>query len=115
MKLKIAEKLDLENLIHLRFENANYHASLISESKLKPNVKEFLAEHTIKAFEDKNARLLLAIENGKIIGYTIGFVNQQHPLFDFGKQGLIDDIYIHSNYQRKGHGEDLITELFVWF
>lgn len=115
MELRVAQKNDLEDIVELRFENAIYHSTIMGSANLKPEAKNFFRDHTQRVFEDDNAKILVVSKDKVLLGYVIGFINQQHPIFDFGKQGLIDDVYIQTQNQREGYGRMLVAELFQWF
>lgn len=114
MEIKSAGNIDMESLLKLRFENAEYHSKIVSKSPLKSNALSFLRAHTVDCMNNEDCNIIIAVIDDVIVGYIIGFINQQHPIFDFGKESLIDDFYIKSNFQQKGYGKILYEKLIEW-
>lgn len=115
MEIRKAQTTDVSELLHLRLENAAYHANEVAQCKLKESAVEFFKTHTEDCLAKENCTVFIAIENHKPIGYIIGFINQQHPIFDLGKEALIDDFYVQPAFQKNGIGKLLYTKLVNWF
>lgn len=113
--IRTAEQSDLEELTNLRLKNATYHSNLSQIYKIKKNIKQTLKENTSSMIEGKQSTIFIALENNKIIGYTIGILKGEHPIFEFPKIGFIDDTYINLEYHNKGIGSALIAKLQFWF
>ena len=60
-------------------------------------------------FVEKNARVLLAKENDKVIGFALYFFNFSTFI---GRKGLyLEDLFIQEAYRKKGYGKALFHEL----
>jgi len=114
MEIRKANIIDIESLIELRLENAEYHANLL-QYELKADYADFFKTHTENCFNNEDCNIIIALVGDKVIGYIIGFINQKHPIFDIGMEGLIDDFYISSSFQKKGYGNNLYDKLLIWF
>jgi len=115
MEIRNATKLDIDSLLELRLANAIYHAETISKCTLGPNAFKFLKTHTLDCLSNTDCKFLIVTIDKKPVGYIIGFINQQHPIFDFGNEGLIDDFYITPSFQQNGYGEKVYMQLIKWF
>lgn len=67
----------------------------------------------LKNIRGKNAAVFVAEVDGKIVGYSLGWVSQ--PWAYKGKRGYICDCFVENAYRRKGIGKALINELIQWF
>ncbi len=57
--------------------------------------------------EDPNAKILVAVEEGKVAGYLLGFL---HGVFYAnGPVGYVEEILVSESFRGKGLGKDLMT------
>ena len=115
MKLRQATKDDLDGIIALQMINAHYHASMVCDGKIKASTESFFRKQTLESIQHKEREVIVGELGKSIMAYGIAWLGQDHPIFDIGKQGLIDDIYISSDYQRQGYGHMLVEKLIDWF
>lgn len=115
IRLRLAKVEDVEALAELRQESALYQANLLSGVKLKENTKGFLLENTKEAIENPQKRVFLSIKDEKVLAYIIATLEEEHPFLDFGKAGMIDDIYVRPSIQKTGSGKTLLNMALKWF
>lgn len=115
MTLRLAKMEDTDALLELRYKNAMYHANVISGVKLKDNTDKFLYKHTQEAIENPDKRIFVIIENEKVLAYIIAALEEEHLFLDFGKQGIIHDIYVSPKIQKTGSGRTLLNIVLKWF
>lgn len=115
MIVRSATKNDLNRIIALQLINAQYHADMVSGGRLKKESQVFFERQLKKRINDDQIKILVGLKNDIIIGYIIGCIDQQHPIFELGTQALIDDVFVSSEYQRYGYGSILVEELTKWF
>lgn len=115
MIIRSAITEDANRIVELRLLNAHYHVELVSGGKLKPTTESFFEVDTSKKLIDPLSKVILGIENNIVVAYAIGCIGQSHPIFDFGEQAIIDDVFVSPDFQRHGYGNRLIEELFQWF
>ena len=102
--IKAIQKLDKEStLYHRRFDKELYQISK-KWWRIKKNSQ-------IAAIKDPKNLTLVAENNGKIIGYSWGYVEQ------LGKYsiGKIQELIVSAQYRRKGIGTQLIKNLLKFF
>ena len=61
------------------------------------------------------SQALVCIDNEKIVAFSLAHVKQSPPIFQHDKFGFISDIYVIQEYQRKGIGEQMLSEIYNWF
>jgi len=54
-----------------------------------------------------NSIILVYLENNKIVG-SITLIIEQKFIYNLGKIGHIEDVFVDNNYRNKGIGSDLI-------
>ena len=115
--IKIAEatEKDIPEIVELWKELADYHSNIDSFFTRRDaghvNFKSFITE----LIKSKEAKILIAIENEKIIGYTIAKIDLYPPVYLLEKHGSIYDMYVILKYRKKGIGNKLWQEALKWF
>lgn len=100
--IRPALKSDSEVIVNLIRQLAEYeklsHEAIMTIELIEKNV-----------FENKYANVILAEENGIVIGFALYFFNFSTFL---GKPGLyLEDLFIEPEYRGKGYGKKLLIEL----
>jgi GNAT superfamily N-acetyltransferase len=57
---------------------------------------------------------LVAEENGKIIGYTLGSIQKRPPVFKTSEEAIITDLCVTSSKRRNGVGKKLVEMFLEW-
>ena len=115
VKVRNAVITDIDKIIELRLMNAQYHADLVLKTGLRSGILSFFTNHTYKIINDNNFKISVGVKNDCIVAYAIGCIGQEHPIFDYGKQGLIDDVFVIKELRALGYGQILVNELMEWF
>lgn len=100
--IRKAQKSDASTIVNLINQLADYeklsHESVVTTKLIEENV-----------FEKEFASVLLAEENGTVIGFALYFFNFSTFL---GKPGMyLEDLFIEPQYRGKGYGKKLLVEL----
>jgi len=67
----------------------------------------------IKNVRKENAAVFVAEDDGKIVGYSLGWIGQ--PWGYKGKRGYFCDCFVEEPYRRQGVGLALSKALIEWF
>ncbi|MEM2385523.1 MAG: GNAT family N-acetyltransferase [Candidatus Bathyarchaeia archaeon] len=67
----------------------------------------------LKNIRDENAAVFVAETDGKIVGYSLGWVSQ--PWSYRAKSGYICDCFVEKPYRRRGVGKALVEAMLEWF
>ncbi len=74
------------------------------------------AEKIIKDFlKSKDSLVLVALEDGKVAGYSIAVISKHPPVLKVERYGFIDDLAIKPRYRRMGIGAKMLERIFEWF
>jgi len=95
MKITVREatKNDISELLELIKQMTNYHCNI--DKYYKPFSKyEGLSRHIKDQLNDKEVKILVAIDREKIIGHIIGVVTKAPPYIAPKVIGNIDDTFI---------------------
>ncbi|MFH1335479.1 MAG: GNAT family N-acetyltransferase [Candidatus Zixiibacteriota bacterium] len=76
-------------------------------SKFDEWVKELMKSDT--------ALVLVALDQGQVVAYSLSQINKRPPLFKKVDYGYIYDLAVKSEYRRKGIGEQMLGEILGWF
>ena len=113
--IRLAQKHDLERIGDLWIELMSYHANLDERFAVPPNGKLHYIRHVHLAIRDHNYRVLVAEKQGMIVGYIIGYIAENPPIFPQAQYGFIADIYVVKSERRFGVGEQLVHSICQWF
>lgn len=64
---------------------------------------------------DERWHIFVAEAEGKLIGYAIGMLNENAPVFALRAYGFVSDICVTAAWRRTGVGRRLFGELRAWF
>lgn len=102
-------------IVELWTEMIDYHTQIDQFFKRRKdahlNYESFIRE----LFESKEAKIFVAMENGKILGYILAKVDEYPPVYLYGKYGAIYDLIVKSTYRRRGIGTKLLEKSIEWF
>jgi ribosomal protein S18 acetylase RimI-like enzyme len=115
MKIRRAELQDLKELVEFEKKISSMHGKLdkfYEESgSTEREKKKFLSGH----LKSRDSLVLVAEENGKIIGYILSYITKRPKIFKEKMSGHISSIYILERYQNKGVAKSLLEETYKWF
>ncbi|MDP3934620.1 MAG: GNAT family N-acetyltransferase [Candidatus Giovannonibacteria bacterium] len=112
--IKKATNKDLSGIMELIKDVTDYHYKI--DKYYKPFSKyKGLDKYTKEQLKGKSVKMLVAEDDGKIIGRIVGVIIKPPPYVSPKKIGNIDDIFIKEAYRHKRTGEKLLKELLKWF
>ena len=59
--------------------------------------------------------IFIVFDNKKPIGYCLGRIRKNIPIFSLKKYGYVDDLYVEKEYRGKGLGQKLLNEAKRFF
>lgn len=113
--IRAATKGDVDAIADLWVELMAYHEALDARFRVPANGRTHYQRHISQALRDNNYRVVVAIVGTRPIGYVLGYVAQNPPIFPNPRYGFIADISINHAYRRHGVGEQLVTSICQWF
>jgi ribosomal protein S18 acetylase RimI-like enzyme len=58
---------------------------------------------------------IAAVDNGKVVGYSISQISSHPPILETSEFGFITDMAVKAGHRRKGIGSAMLMESFDWF
>jgi len=115
MKITEATEKDIPEIVELWKELSDHHSNIDSFFTRRKdghvNFKSFITE----LIKSEEAKIFIAIEDEKIIGYTIAIIDPYPPVYLLEKHGSIYDMFVTLKHRKKGIGNKLWQEALKWF
>jgi ribosomal protein S18 acetylase RimI-like enzyme len=115
MEIREAQNIDIEGILKLQLEAAAFHRRLDASYEFKANIAEQFRSRTSSFINSKNATICVAFLKGELIGYAIGLLEDENPLFKFPRVGMVEEAGITEKYRTRGYGERVLASLMDWF
>ena len=114
--IRPAQQTDIDDIFALWCESMRYHEELDPfifgfDVTRAQEARKFLSEH----MEKESSIVLVALKNGKIVGYLLGSICARQPFQKLHEIGHIYDIVVTENERRHGIGTMLLHKAFVFF
>lgn len=114
MKIRPARLNDVSDLQGLWIELMDHHSKLDSDYRLTENADSNWADYIRSKFENKNAALIVAVCDERLVGYIGALVREYPPVYTIKKYGFIEEIAVTRNYRRKGIASQLWCAAEDW-
>jgi ribosomal protein S18 acetylase RimI-like enzyme len=112
VKIRHADEKDLEEIVRLSKKLGRDESAM--DSMISPLPSEFQSPSWIlKNIKGENTVVFVAEVDGKIIGYSLGWISQ--PWAYKSKRGYICDCFVEKSYRRRGIGMALVKAMLEWF
>lgn len=106
---------DVEGIVPLWQEMTDFNAALDPRMGITPEGAEHFRQFLLLRLEDDNSCVLIAEVEGRIVGYTIGRVVSNPPVFSLSEYAYISDMCVTEGWRRRGIGRRLYQALCEWF
>jgi ribosomal protein S18 acetylase RimI-like enzyme len=112
VKIRRADEEDLQQIVKLSKKLGKDESAMDSMISSLPSEFQNPA-WILKNIKGENTVVFVAEADGKVIGYSLGWVSQ--PWAYKGKRGYICDCFVEKPYRRRGIGKALIKAMLNWF
>ena len=93
-----------------------YHAGIDPRLAVRENAEQSFRQFLRRSIGASDDVILLVAESaGEIVGFLIGLIRDQAPVFVRSRHGYIVDIYVEPAFRRKGIGRALVEKATEWF
>ncbi len=115
MRIRPAEGQDVAEFRPLWRELAQSEAAIDGRASLEHQAEEVFRRTVPLWMERDDAQVLVAEANGRVLGYAIGLIHENVPVFSLARYGQLSDIYVGKPWRAKGIAIGLYGTLENWF
>lgn len=106
---------DLKEVCDMGWELNKLHAQIDELMKPKEKAYKKYEEAYLKWIEDENYFFLIAEDNNNVAGYVIGKIEENEPIYEIEKKGLVIALYVKPEFRKKGLMRLLMDEISLKF
>ncbi|MBU7023845.1 MAG: GNAT family N-acetyltransferase [Theionarchaea archaeon] len=110
-----AEPQHIREIVEIWKELMDFHERINPVFGRGENGHTYYQDHLRKMMDSDKAQLLVAVDQGKVVGYSLALILEIPPILTYSKRGFISDLAVKSGYRRKGIGTELVARVFEWF
>ncbi|HOW60255.1 MAG TPA: GNAT family N-acetyltransferase [Candidatus Moranbacteria bacterium] len=114
MKIRKANKKDIEKLVEMNARLFDYHAKLDKYYRLGKETKKDYKKHLKNVISTRKYRILIAEENEKPVGFLAGRIDKPRSYAKPKKIGMISSAFILPKYRRMGIGKLMFEDFLKW-
>ena len=80
----------------------------------KGSIPGFEENQVRRLMKSEDGLVLIALDKGKVIGYSLSEIRGPAVAFGRDKWGYVHDMAVTAKYRRRGIGEKMLTEIMKW-
>ena len=115
IQIRRARQEDLETLLDLWLEMMSYHGRLDPRFAPEDNARDAFRDTMREWIGATARRVLVAVADGQVVGYTIGSIVENPPIFKLRHYGHVSDMCVAPEWRGQGMGRRLFGGLRKWF
>ncbi|OGS41931.1 MAG: hypothetical protein A3K67_05820 [Euryarchaeota archaeon RBG_16_62_10] len=115
IKIRDATKDDLGAVTDLWESLARYHVTLSDRFTLALDSRRKWRAYLAEKFSEISTKLIVAEEDGEIIGFMLCLLSPNVPVYKERKIGVVSDVYVREDRRRKGVGKKMFDLAVKWF
>jgi len=115
MIVRKAKIKDADEITKLNYLLMKYHEKIDKYYNINKDHRKICNKYVKKLIRSKNALVLVAEVNEKIVGTMYGAIKKRPPIMKVRKFGHLGDAFILKKYRKQGVGKKLTEELMKWF
>jgi len=94
---------------------AKHHERLADDFKLAWDSRRKWAKYLKKKYSEISTRLIVASEDGKVVGFMLCLLSPNVPIYKERKIGVISDVFVNEERRRKGVMKKMFDTGIKWF
>jgi ribosomal protein S18 acetylase RimI-like enzyme len=113
--IRDANSDDLNDVVGLWEMLAQHHEGLSDQFALAWDGKRKWSRYLEERFSEISTNLIVAEEDGEIVGFMLCLLSPNTPVFKDRKIGIISDVYVLEERRRKGVAKNMLNRAIKWF
>jgi ribosomal protein S18 acetylase RimI-like enzyme len=114
MHIREAHSDDVEGLVELWIELMDFHRDRDPFFSRSDDAHDRFGEFIKTKMESDEAVVLVAEQDGSLIGFSMAMVRDYPPVFETVRHGFIQDVIVTERARRQGIGKQLYEETLAW-
>ena len=106
---------DLDGVVDLWALLARHHEEISEDFTLAWDGKRKWSNYLRSKFGEISTKLIVAEEDGKIVGFMLCLLSPNAPVFKERKVGVISDVFVLEERRRKGVARKMLEVAVKWF
>jgi len=115
LEVRIASSDDIESMVNLWLESAQYHGQIDSRLQFAPDAAEATRNYFASQVPLDNFIAFIASRGDEDIGFIEARVMEKPPIHLIRKIGFIGALFVKPEERRKGVGSHLYENVQDWF
>lgn len=115
IKIRDATEKDLRGVVKLWEMLVEHHRSHSDNFRLARDGKRKWEKYLRERFEEISTKLIVAEEEGELVGFMLCLMQPQEPVFAEKAIGLISDAYVRREWRKKGVTKEMLRVALRWF
>ena len=113
--IRDATEDDLPAVVSLWGLLAKHHEDISDNFELAWDSKRKWGAYLERKFAEISTKLVVAEEEGKLVGFMLCMLSPNTPIFKERKIGVISDVYVLEELRRKGVANKMLDVALRWF
>ena len=115
MKIVRAESSHIPGIVEVWVELMAFHQDIDPRFPMVEDARLKYEKHLRDLMAAENTLVLVAVDEGDIVGYSVAQINQSTPIFHRETYGIIEAAAVKAAYRRKSIGTCMLAETLDWF
>lgn len=115
MNIRSAITDDLPAIKELWKEMMDFHRERDEYFSRSTEGHERFGEYVRRNIETPEWLVMVAIEDTKVIGFSMGTIESYPPVFQHTHHGFVADIVVNESFRSQGIGSQLFERMVPWF
>lgn len=115
MKIILATYSNIPEIVKMWKEYMDFHKEMDRIFTRTEDGHLTVGQYLRDQIDSDDSQVLVAEDEGHVVAYAISQVSSHPPEYLYKKHGHIDDMFVKSNYRRKGIGEEMLARISEWF